>query len=170
MLVARMVAEVGLEDGVDAADVMFFIGGAISVLTLLALIRGLPLWKRICDLFRTAEDLRDMWYGQPAGPGHDAVPGIPERINRIDGELQRNGGSTMKDAIFETKRLTEEVVRRADRLSARLDTSEEVRMAILDATNRNMEATREAFLAAGLEPPAFTTIPIPKMTNEEGKA
>jgi hypothetical protein len=48
--------------------------------------------------------MRD-WSGEPAAPGRDATPGVMERLNKIDGELKHNGGSTMKDAIrrIETK-------------------------------------------------------------------
>lgn len=42
--------------------------------------------------------MRD-WAGEPAAPGRDAVPGVMERLNNIDGELKHNGGSTMKDAM-----------------------------------------------------------------------
>jgi hypothetical protein len=41
--------------------------------------------------------LRD-WSGEPAEPGRDRVPGVMERLNRIDGELQHNGGNSMKDS------------------------------------------------------------------------
>ena len=41
--------------------------------------------------------LRD-WNGEPAEPGRDRVPGVMERLNRIDGELQHNSGSSMKDS------------------------------------------------------------------------
>jgi hypothetical protein len=42
--------------------------------------------------------MRD-WSGEEKAPGRSAVPGVMERLNRIDGELKRNGGSSMKDAI-----------------------------------------------------------------------
>ena len=45
------------------------------------------------------EKFRRDWEGEPGGPGRDAVPGVMERLNRLDGELSNNGGSSMKDAI-----------------------------------------------------------------------
>jgi hypothetical protein len=40
------------------------------------------------------------WEGTPAEPGRDAVPGIMERMNRMDGELSNNGGfTTIKDRV-----------------------------------------------------------------------
>ncbi len=38
-------------------------------------------------------------YRGPGGPGRDPVPGVMERLNRLDGELSNNGGSSVKDAI-----------------------------------------------------------------------
>ncbi len=175
MLAVLVVAEVGLQDGIDSADVMLFLGGAISVLTLLGLIRGLPVVSRICAFFRWWESFRDYWDGSPAAPGSDRIPGFPERLNRIDGELTRNGGSTMKDAVFDTKRLAEglqvetarvaaELKQTTATLSARLDHDDQMRIGILEVTTRNAEATREAFLVAGFTPPEYVTIPIATTT------
>lgn len=41
--------------------------------------------------------LRD-WNGEDSREGRDKVPGVMERLNRIDGELKHNGGSSMKDS------------------------------------------------------------------------
>ena len=53
-------------------------------------VKGLNIW---IDKFR-----RD-WDGEPAEPGRDAVPGVMERLNDLDGELRHNGGSSLKDAV-----------------------------------------------------------------------
>lgn len=58
-----------------------------------------PLWKRIQNWITTWEQFMVDWAGEPARPGRDAVPGVMERLNRIDGELRNNGGSSLKDAI-----------------------------------------------------------------------
>ena len=42
--------------------------------------------------------MRD-WEGEEAEPGRDRVPGVMERINKLDGELSNNGGSTTKDKV-----------------------------------------------------------------------
>ena len=52
--------------------------------------------------------MRD-WAGEPAAPGRSAVPGVMERLNRIDGELKRNGGSSMKDAINRVEKKLEQI-------------------------------------------------------------
>ena len=41
------------------------------------------------------------WSGTPAGPGRSAVPGVMERLQSIDGELQHNGGNSLKDKVLE---------------------------------------------------------------------
>lgn len=39
------------------------------------------------------------WAGEEAREGRDATPGVMERLNNIDGELKRNGGSSLKDSV-----------------------------------------------------------------------
>lgn len=71
------------------------VGGVIAIIT--ALFRPLYIAiKRTMD--RLDKFFRD-WDGEEAEPGRDGVPGVMARLNAIDGELKRNGGSTMKDAI-----------------------------------------------------------------------
>lgn len=70
------------------------VGGALGIL-----------WKVISPVVRKTRSLlnsldrftRD-WFGEEAEPGRDAIPGVMERLNRIDGELKHNGGSSMKDS------------------------------------------------------------------------
>ncbi|MEU3456895.1 hypothetical protein ABZ671_25335 [Micromonospora sp. NPDC006766] len=45
------------------------------------------------------DEFRQDWYGTPARPGRDAVPGVPERLRRIETELHPNSGGTLRDAI-----------------------------------------------------------------------
>ena len=43
--------------------------------------------------------MRD-WEGEEAEPGRDKVPGVMERLNKMDGELSQNGGyTTVKDRV-----------------------------------------------------------------------
>lgn len=64
-----------------------------------------PIVKRIQEVLDNLDSFTRDWAGEPASPGRDAIPGVMERLNDIDGELKHNGGSTMKDAIkrIETK-------------------------------------------------------------------
>jgi hypothetical protein len=70
-----------------------------------------PSVRKIRSMMEWLEKFRRDWEGEPGGPGRDAVPGVMERLNRLDGELSHNGGSSMKDAI--------------DRIEKRLGTSNE---------------------------------------------
>lgn len=58
-----------------------------------------PSAKRICSMMEWLERFRRDWEGEPGGPGRDSVPGVMERLNRLDGELSNNGGTSVKDAI-----------------------------------------------------------------------
>jgi folylpolyglutamate synthase/dihydropteroate synthase len=52
--------------------------------------------KKFTDWF--AKFMRD-WEGEEAEPGRDRVPGVMERLNKLDGELSNNGGNTTKDKV-----------------------------------------------------------------------
>ena len=58
-----------------------------------------PSLRKIRSMMEWLEKFRRDWEGEPGGPGRDPVPGVMERLNRLDGELSNNGGSSMKDAI-----------------------------------------------------------------------
>ena len=58
-----------------------------------------PSLKKIRSMMEWLEKFRRDWEGEPGGPGRDPVPGVMERLNRLDGELSNNGGSSVKDAI-----------------------------------------------------------------------
>ncbi len=58
-----------------------------------------PSLRKIRSMMEWLEKFRRDWEGEPGGPGRDPVPGVMERLNRLDGELSNNGGSSLKDAI-----------------------------------------------------------------------
>ena len=92
----------GLEDGVQIEDVIIFCSGGIIVLTFFGILWGKavwPVWKRIKVFMDWLEKFREDWDGVAGDAGHAKVPGVMERLNRIDGEVSRNGGSSMKDAL-----------------------------------------------------------------------
>lgn len=71
------------------------IGGAIGVI-----------WKLLSPIVRKTKALMEAldrfttdWFGEPARLGHKAVPGVLERLEKLEGELSHNGGSSMKDAL-----------------------------------------------------------------------
>ena len=59
-----------------------------------------PFYKKTKRFLHWLERFMRDWEGTPAEPGRDAVPGIMERMNRMDGELSQNGGyTTVKDRV-----------------------------------------------------------------------
>lgn len=78
-----------------------------------------PIYKRINEFVDWAERFRRDWEGEEEEPGRDKVPGVMERLNRLDGELSHNGGSSLKDAVARTENIVvclDERLERIERL------------------------------------------------------
>ena len=58
-----------------------------------------PFYKKIKRWSEWMERFMRDWEGEEAEPGRAAVPGVMERLNKLDGELSNNGGSTTKDKV-----------------------------------------------------------------------
>ena len=58
-----------------------------------------PLRKKVKRWANWMERFMRDWEGEEAEPGRDRVPGVMERLNKLDGELSNNGGSTTKDKV-----------------------------------------------------------------------
>jgi len=58
-----------------------------------------PAVKRIKEIGKNLDNFIEDWHGTPAREGRDAIPGVMQRLNNIDGELTHNGGSSVKDAV-----------------------------------------------------------------------
>lgn len=71
--------------------IIIAVGGAFAVVR--------PFFKRINFWITTWEQFMVDWAGSPAREGRDAIPGVMERLNNIDGELKRNGGKSIKDTV-----------------------------------------------------------------------
>jgi hypothetical protein len=70
-------------------------GALISIGVLLS-----PLYKRLKRFMQWMERFMRDWEGEEATPGRDRVPGVMERLNKMDGELSQNGGyTTVKDRV-----------------------------------------------------------------------
>ncbi|MEU5938632.1 hypothetical protein ABZ807_05490 [Micromonospora sp. NPDC047548] len=82
------------------------LGVVVSALVLAGMI-GRPLRK----LARQGDEFREDWYGAPARPGRDAVPGVPERLSLIEKELKPNSGSSLRDAIGRVETRLEDHIR-----------------------------------------------------------
>jgi hypothetical protein len=85
------------------------LGAILSALTL-AVTVSRPLRR----LARQNEEFRQDWYGVPARPGHDAVPGVPERLRRIETELHPDGRGTLRSAVNDAERRLKDVESRLD--------------------------------------------------------
>lgn len=95
-------AAVTFRDGIGVDD-LTWLAGLISVI---AVIVG-AVWAMFKPLKRQADRIEafwEDWTGTPAGPGRSAVPGVMERLQSIDGELQRNGGNSLKDQVCTNSR------------------------------------------------------------------
>lgn len=90
-----------------------FLTAATAIITLLGawfavdkFIR--PILKKIKLLMERTSAFLEDWNGSDAEPGRDRVPGVMERLNRIDGELSHNGGSSIKDAVARIEKRLED--------------------------------------------------------------
>ena len=105
----NLLAAVTFADGVGMDD-LTWLAGLISAV---AVIVG-AVWALLRPLKRQADRIEMFWSdwnGTDARPGHSAVPGVMDRLASIDGELQRNGGNSLKDQVAAT-------VHKVDQLAA----------------------------------------------------
>jgi hypothetical protein len=79
-----------------------------------------PLVKRITFWITTWEQFMIDWSGEPAREGRDAIPGVMERLNNIDGELKRNGGNSVKDTVNRIEKRMKDGDKKFDELSRRI--------------------------------------------------
>lgn len=86
-------------------------GAAISVGVLLR-----PIYIRVKAFMDWIDKFRRDWEGEEETPGRSKVPGVMERLNRLDGELTRNGGSSLKDAVARTENIVVSLDDRLDRI------------------------------------------------------
>lgn len=102
----------------DVKDLNELLGLAPWVISTLLVIFGLvKAWGWVGPRVRRLGHLIDDLAGEPGRPGVPARPGVMERIAQVEsrtGELVRNSGSSMKDALD-----------RLDTRSARLDSRTE---------------------------------------------
>lgn len=69
-------------------------GALISLGVLLS-----PFYKKLKRWGAWMERFMRDWEGEDEEPGRSRVPGVMERLNKLDGELSNNGGSTTKDKV-----------------------------------------------------------------------
>lgn len=107
--------------------VLYWAAGVITFGTALGMLWRLlkPVCVRLHALMDNWDTFMRDWAGEPASPGRSAVPGVMERLNRIDGELKRNGGSSMKDAINRVEKKLEQIDARLDEGAIRFNEIED---------------------------------------------
>jgi hypothetical protein len=93
------------------------IAGAIilvaSVFTALGVIFR-PGYKRVRELSDWFDHFKRDWMGEEEAPGRDRVPGVMERLNKLDGELSQNGGKSTKDVVNKMLYKQEKVEEKVD--------------------------------------------------------
>ena len=98
----NLLAAVIFADGIGMDDLTWLAGLIAVVTTIVAAV-----WALLRPLKRQADRIEmfwEDWNGAPARPGRSAVPGVMDRLASIDGELQRNGGNSLKDQVYATSR------------------------------------------------------------------
>jgi len=85
----------------SVVDLMFWVTAISAVLGLFVAIIKIvgPPFKAMKSTIDWLQEFRDSWEGREATPGRSSEPGVLERLNRIDGELSHNSGSSIKDAV-----------------------------------------------------------------------
>jgi len=109
MSLLTILAEVTVRDGIGVDDLTRLAELIAVVTTIVAAV-----WALLRPLKRQADRIEmfwEDWNGTDARPGHSAVPGVMDRLASIDGELQRNGGNSLKDQVAAT-------VHKVDQLAA----------------------------------------------------
>lgn len=115
----------------DVKDLTDLLGLAPAVVGALVLLAGIvQAWRWTAPRLRRLGHLIDDLAGTPERPGVPRRPGVMERLQQVEsrtGELVRNGGSSMRDALdrLDTRsaRLdarTESLDRRLHRIEARV--------------------------------------------------
>jgi len=84
-------------------------GALISIGVLLS-----PFYKRLKRFMQWMERFMRDWEGEEESPGRDRVPGVMERLNKLDGELSQNGGKSTKDTVNKLLKNQEQVVKNQD--------------------------------------------------------
>ena len=113
----HILAAIGLEDGAGVDDLFWFAAGALTVIGLVTLVFRKPL-RSLLDFIRWMGKFREDWDGVTGDTGHVTIPGVMQRMNSIDGEVNRNGGNSMKDVVVSTSEAVGKLAVIVDRLDS----------------------------------------------------
>lgn len=84
-----------------------------STLTALGVIFR-PVINRFKEVSEWLEHFKRDWMGEESAPGRDRVPGVMERLNKLDGELSQNGGKSTKDVVNKLFHKQEQIETKVD--------------------------------------------------------
>lgn len=89
-----------------------------AVLTAVLLVKRfvVPVFKRLERFLDWQDQFKADWQGEPARAGRDRVPGVMERLNKLDGELSHNGGTSMKDILNRTQKDVQNLSKRVAKI------------------------------------------------------
>lgn len=102
------------------ATIISIVGGALGISVFLV-----NIWRSMTNLTKKLDLFWEDWNGSEARAGRDATPGVMERLNKIDGELKHNGGSTMKDAVKRIEQKLDRIEERIEKGDARFKEGEQ---------------------------------------------
>lgn len=78
------------------------IAGTIILVASVATALGVifrPGYKKVKEFGEWFDHFKRDWVGEEEAPGRDRIPGVMERLNKLDGELSQNGGKSTKDVV-----------------------------------------------------------------------
>ncbi len=104
--------------------VEYILGTLLLIISILLGLRQLTApWRRKVKQTKLWLDrfMRD-WSGEEEEDGRDAVPGVMERLNKLDGELSNNGGSSLKDKVEASQKTLDELTEKVDGIDEKLET------------------------------------------------
>ena len=131
----NLLAAVTFADGIGIDD-LTWLAGLISVI---AVIVG-AVWAMLRPLKQQSDRIGmfwEDWNGTDARPGHSAVPGVMDRLASIDGELQRNGGNSLKDQVAATVHKVDQLA--AQNAAEHVDLGRQIKSVKDDATRWHRE-------------------------------
>lgn len=121
-------------DGWQWEDLVALAIGITAILGAIAIIHRMiigPMVREVREFTAWLRKFQRDWDGEAEEPGRDRIPGVMERLNRMDGELQRNHGSSLKDKVYETWQSIEQIDVRVTTIEVR---QREI-MAMIDGKN-----------------------------------
>jgi hypothetical protein len=97
-------------DPMAIAGIVIAVTGAILGLTQIIF----PLVRKAHKLLDSWSSFVRDWNGEPEEPGREAVPGVMQRLNKLDGELSHNGGSSLKDSVDRLEKNQNKLIRKIE--------------------------------------------------------